>query len=67
MQLTRRGLTLLSITALFLLAASFAPVLLWLAGGWLGLTQSDQSAARGRAYAGAGGQERWFWRALLSQ
>ncbi len=35
MQLTPRGLILLSITALFLLAATFAPVFLWLAAGWL--------------------------------
>jgi len=35
MQLTPRGLLLLSITALFLLAATFAPIFLWLAGIWL--------------------------------
>ena len=35
MQLTPRGLLLLSITALFLLAATFAGFFLWLAAGWL--------------------------------
>lgn len=34
MQITPRGLVLLSITALFLLAATFSPVFLWLAAGW---------------------------------
>lgn len=35
MQLTRRGLLLLSITPLLLLAATFAGFFLWLAAGWL--------------------------------
>ena len=69
MQLTPRGLLLLlSITALFLLAAAFATLFLWLAAGWLveeelshGGTVVGLTAEGRRALVNDGVMEGWKW------